>query len=129
MADPAPSERFRRLKRLFAEALERPPAERDAFIEETCGADAGLAAELRALLEAHANDGGFLEDIVAVEAKDALPPGGGTLRGRFGVYEILEGLGSGGMGTVFLARRADSEYESKVVMESPIFANRVTAPV
>ncbi len=117
MADPAPSERFRRLKALFAEALERPPAERAAFAEEACGPDAALAAELRGLLEAHANDDGFLEEIVADGARGVVPPGGGTLRGRFGVYEILEELGSGGMGTVFLARRADSEYEAKVAVK------------
>jgi serine/threonine-protein kinase len=117
VAGPAPSERFRRLKDLFAEALERPLAERAAFVEEACGADAALAAELRGLLEAHAHDDGFLEEIVAEGARDVAPPGRGTLRGRFGVYEILEELGSGGMGSVFLARRADSEYEAKVAVK------------
>jgi serine/threonine-protein kinase len=117
VAEPAPSERFRRLKALFAEALERPPAERAAFVDQACDADPSLAAELRALLEAHANDGGFIEEIVADGAKGVVPAGAGTLRGRFGVYEILEELGSGGMGTVFLARRADSEYEARVAVK------------
>ena len=117
MAEPEASERFRRLKVLFAEALERPASAREAFVEESCGDDAELASELRQLLEAHANDVGFLEDIVAGGARDVAPPEGGTLRGRFGVYEILEEIGSGGMGTVFLARRADSEYEAKVAVK------------
>ncbi len=117
MADPAPSERFRRLKTLFAEALERPPEERAAFVDEASGADVAFAAELRGLLEAHTKDEGFLEEIVADGARGVVPAGGGTLRGRFGVYEILEELGSGGMGTVFLARRADAEYEAKVAVK------------
>jgi serine/threonine-protein kinase len=119
VADPEPSERFRRLKALFEEALEHPPADRAAFIGKACGADDGLAAELRGLLEAHGNDGGFLEEIVSDGARGVVPMGspGGTLRGRFGVYEILEEIGSGGMGSVFLARRADSEYEAKVAVK------------
>jgi eukaryotic-like serine/threonine-protein kinase len=112
-----PPERFARLKDLFAEALERPAAERDAFVRSAAGEDAALGDELRALLESHARGEGFLEEIVAEGARGMVAPGGGTLRGRVGVYEILQELGSGGMGTVFLARRADSEYEARVAVK------------
>ena len=46
--------REQRLRTLFAEAIERPQAERDAFVDDACGSDTDLRSELRALLAVHA---------------------------------------------------------------------------
>jgi eukaryotic-like serine/threonine-protein kinase len=47
-------ERWQRAEELFAKALERPPAERSAFLERECAGDDALRAELETLL----SDGG-----------------------------------------------------------------------
>ena len=61
MKNTARNERWGRLKELFADALERPLDERDAFVASACGDDAELRLELAGLLLADAVDDGFIE--------------------------------------------------------------------
>ena len=75
MSPAAEPERFRRLKELFGQALERPPSPSGRrFSRRRRRGDAALAREVRALLDAHARDGGFVEEIVAAEARDLVAP-------------------------------------------------------
>jgi serine/threonine-protein kinase len=85
---------------VFQDALKRSPQTRSAFLNETCGQDTALRAEVESLLAAHEAAGGsFLEQ----PAVDALV-GGRLQRGdRLGSYEIVELLGVGGMGEVHRA--------------------------
>jgi hypothetical protein len=53
--------RWVRIKALFAAALERPPADRDALLETECGDDGELRHELDQLLQAAELDDGFIE--------------------------------------------------------------------
>lgn len=119
MAERAPSERWRELKELFEEAMERPAPEREDVLARAARLDGTLAGELKSLLEAHEKEGRFFEDLVASEGSNlvAATRERAFVGRRVGAYELLREIGAGGMGTVFLARRTDSEYESRVAVK------------
>jgi hypothetical protein len=74
---------------LFHRALDEPAASRAAWLDETCGADATLRAQLDSLLAAHAG----------LDPSDDAP----LLAGSVGPYRLVRALGAGGMGVVYLA--------------------------
>src|SRR5262249_49657783 len=95
-------------KALFLEALERPGREEVLrFLDEACGGDAALRARVEELLRAHQDAGSFLERPAGgpVETVDEPPrgEGPGTV---LGPYKLLEPLGEGGFGVVWLAEQA-----------------------
>ena len=119
MAERAPSDRWQELKELFEEAIESPAGQREKILARAARLDGSLAGELKTLLDAHDREGHFFEDLVEAEGRDlvSISRDGALLGRRVGAYELLEQIGIGGMGTVFLARRTDSEYESRVAVK------------
>ncbi len=104
---------------LFAEALARTdPAERAAFLEQACGGDGALRQRVEALLHSHEQAASFLDKPV-VEATSDLAPGQWLdpdklsetpLEGvgsRIGPYKLLQQIGEGGMGVVFMAEQQE----------------------
>lgn len=109
-----------RLKTAFADALTVPPDQRDAFLDDMCGDDAALRTELTALLDAaDAPDDVFgpLADALAGVRPAVLAPGDAVAGTRIGVYRLVRPLGRGGMGTVYLAERADGQYDQQVALK------------
>ena len=93
---------------LFLEALEQPtgPA-RTAFIDDACHGDDGLKAQVIAMLDANERAGDFL----SAPVEEVQSPDGDVHRlerlGSFvGPYKLLQEIGEGGMGIVYLAEQS-----------------------
>jgi serine/threonine protein kinase len=100
-ADPTPENLERRL---FDEALDLPPGvERDAWLAGACGGDESLELRIQALLRAQAEESQFLpESLPTVITPPAHQPG--ELIGR---YKLLQQIGEGGFGTVWMAEQSE----------------------
>ena len=103
-------ERWKRVEALFEQALETPEAERSQFLQKI---DDELRPEVESLLSAHGQ--AFLDEpdrFFSSEGIDSLLAGETIDR-----YRIIREIGRGGMGAVFLAERADDEYQKKVAIK------------
>jgi serine/threonine protein kinase len=113
------SERGARIRSVFLEALAADPHGRTAVLDRTCGGDAELRQEVLRLLEASTDANEFLTDL----ARRAIAPlaalqGEPVLAGRLlGAYRLRGEIGRGGMGAVYLAERADDQYEKQVAVK------------
>lgn len=102
---------------LFEAALEQPPEKREAWLEANCE-DSRLRAQAHRLLTAHERASGILDA--------PLYPPTGRLGGaeedadagrRIGPYRTVRLLGHGGMGSVYLAERADGQFDQRVALK------------
>jgi eukaryotic-like serine/threonine-protein kinase len=94
---------------IFLSALEVvAPTERQAFIERACGGDGELLAQVESLVAASQKAGSFLESPPAAVAFATLdePPSErpGT---QIGPYKLLQQIGEGGMGVVYMAEQTE----------------------
>ena len=103
-------ERWQQISRIFNRAISLDAAARSAYVEEKCGTDGELKAEVERLIESHehAEDNDFIgglavEDVAEhfTDDEEALALQKGQ---QFGSYLILDHLGTGGMGQVYLAQ-------------------------
>jgi WD40 repeat protein/serine/threonine protein kinase len=93
---------------IFLEALKKPsPGERTAFLDRACGSNDELRRSVELLLRAHDKAGGFLADSPApagVTLDQPITESPGTV---IGPYKLLEQIGEGGMGTVWMAQQVE----------------------
>jgi len=90
---------------IFLEAIEQPDAgERAKYIATACGGDAELQARVERLMRSHEQLGSFHEDSPAADATIDQPtvecPGA-----QIGPYKLLQQIGEGGMGVVYMAEQ------------------------
>ncbi len=111
---------MRRIAALVDELIDAPPAERERRLAEACGDDAGLRAEVVALLRddfASAADA-WADPVIAAAtaavAAVAFPTRAGH---RVGAWVLDEEIGHGGMGAVYRAHRADGLYEATAAIK------------
>ncbi|MEO8459561.1 MAG: serine/threonine-protein kinase [Dokdonella sp.] len=95
-----------RTLKLFEAALDHPSTERADFVSGAASDDPELRDDVLALLAAHTDSAGFLEPQVAA-----------MLPRDLGHYRLIELLGAGGMGQVYLAERQDGAFEQQVAVK------------
>jgi eukaryotic-like serine/threonine-protein kinase len=109
--------RFLRCEELFHEAAALGENERGAFLQRSCAEDPELQADVERLLAAHARASDFIST-PAIAAAGEWAEGDKSWVGRLvGPYRVVRELGRGGMGAVYLAERADGQYEQRVALK------------
>ncbi len=114
---------WRRIRTVFDEAVELPEAERAGFVSKECAGDPDLATWVLTMLEAESRAADFLDGSVdAFSAlildedpdgtEEGLPPGT-----EIPPYRVVREIGRGGMGRVYLAERADGQFEQRVALK------------
>ncbi len=106
------------VKRLFAEASELDARARAPFLDQACGGDGALRAEVESLLRAADGGEGLLTPPQRTGDAAARADASGREPGeRIGRYEIVRRIGAGGMGAVYLARRVDGHVAGMVAIK------------
>lgn len=107
------------VKRLLDEVLLLEPSRRRSFLESAAESPE-IISEVESLLKADGQSADFMTVDVEELTKDLLAEDqteSAMIGQRFGIYEIRRELGIGGMGAVFLAERADGEFDRKVAIK------------
>ena len=108
------TESFLRIEAIFHEALAAPSEEIAELLDSRCNGDAEMVAEVWALLDAS-------EEEERLAASRRLESGAGresqAEARQIGPYLLDRLLGRGGMGAVYLAHRADGQFEQKVAIK------------
>jgi serine/threonine protein kinase len=108
-------ERLQQIEGIFQEALQRDPAERDAYAREACGTDMELQREVLSLL-ANYEGAGASESWPAAAAAQLIGAAGSLRRGQsLGPYRIESFLAAGGMGAVY--RATDTRLHRQVAIK------------
>ena len=116
------AERWKAVEDLFHRALDVPEAERAAFLQTESGDDVELLAEVQSLIDSDTAASTAMS-VAATAVKQALATfhaveTAATAPGKVvGRYRLIEEIGRGGMGTVYLATRADAAYEKNVAIK------------
>ena len=111
-------ERWHRIEALFEPARQLRDTQRREFLDRACGGDSGLYRELLAMLARSQTAGATLRNAVVAEVKRfASDVASAQIGRRIGAFRLIDFLGEGGMGAVYLAERDDAEFSQRVAIK------------
>lgn len=122
-------EQWARIEAILDRVLDldlEPALDRDSELARLCGGDKELRQQVEALLEAGERSDGFLDASLERLSPELIADFEGFLTEednsdiagrRIGAYRLIEILGRGGMGVVYLAERADEHYQQRVAIK------------
>jgi eukaryotic-like serine/threonine-protein kinase len=112
-------EHWQKVEELFHLSLEREASQRAAFLDEACAGDPDLRGKVESLLAYDEQESDFLERPASevrghwLDEDQHVPMTGR----RIGPYQVTREIGHGGMGAVYLAVRADDQYQKQVAIK------------
>ena len=117
-SDPRAPSSWAEIRPLFDATADLPAAQREPLIQ-AAGLSPDARAELRSLLAHHdeaAQNHGFMAQAAAQAMAEPVAPASWVGQ-RLGSWQVVRALGSGGMGEVFEARRADGSFEGRAAVK------------
>src|SRR5215471_12547288 len=104
------NERLKHEEAIFNAAVQLPPGDRAAFLTSACENDPQLRHRVESLLKSHLNGNGILEQPALVQPDSHQPPRFSAPEepgDRIGRYKLLEQIGEGGCGVVYMAEKEE----------------------
>src|SRR5437870_10564014 len=108
---------WQQVQQFFDAALQHSPEKRQEFLEQECGSNQELRREVESLLAAHDESGSFMAEPAVAGTAEVLHRATSRFQpgDTLGTYQVLDLVGSGGMGEVYRAR--DTRLQRTVAVE------------
>lgn len=112
-------DRWDEVEALLEEALRLSPGKRASYLSNLAAQDPDIHGEVVSLLEASEEADDYFEDLSSAVVSPLLPPleEEEDSPSRIGAYRVVRESGRGGMSTVYLAERADGQFEQRVAVK------------
>jgi serine/threonine protein kinase len=113
------SAQWSRVRQLFLDSLDVATSERDAWLNRECAGDDALLADVRALMALRTGPADILDRGALDAIQDLHEPTHRSDRigQKIGAYRLSKLIGEGGMGSVYLADRADGAFVQRVALK------------
>lgn len=111
------AERWEQIQELFDLAADLPPSERDRLLAERCSGDTVLRRQVESLIASSTERDSWLSGRIRETIESAAHTKEPSEGDRAGAWQLVRPLGQGGMGSVWLAERADDQFAKRAAIK------------